>query len=149
MKIMDLSDLYIEGTIVKQPTSREEIQELLRLAARSMSDACISGLSTNGKFKLAYEAALQLSSIPLRCAGYRSRGGSHHWSVFHVLPEVMGEEAVEIADYFQACRGKRSAATYHRASVVTEAESNELVREVEEFDRLLRRWLRSNYPEYA
>lgn len=146
---MTLQDSLHSGSIVQQPTSRAEIQELLRLAARSIGDANAAGLSPEGRFKLAYEAALQLSTIALRCAGYRTKGEGHHWTLFNALPDVMGPEVGELADYFQVCRGKRSAATYHASSAVSRDEADELFREVEEFDITIRRWTKDNYPQYA
>ena len=104
---MSLDDLLKGGNLAKETSSRAEVQELFRVAARSLRDAAIPGLSAEGKFALAYDAALQLSTIPLRCAGYRTRGEGHHWTVFRVLPELMGPEFEELADYFQSCRSKR------------------------------------------
>jgi uncharacterized protein (UPF0332 family) len=114
-----------------------------------MRDAAVSGLSLEGQFNHAYEAVLLLATIPLRCAGYRTRGESHHFAVFDALPELMGEEMKETARYFQACRRTRSQATYYRASVVTRSEVDELSREAEAMDRNVRLWLKSNYPQYA
>jgi len=146
---MTLRQLLDSERLALEPTSRAEIQELLRVSARSMRDAAVSGLSLEGQFNHAYEAVLLLATIPLRCAGYRTRGESHHFAVFDALPELMGEEMKETARYFQACRRTRSQATYHRASVVTRSEVDELSREAEAMDRNVRLWLKSNYPQYA
>jgi len=145
---MSFQDLVNGRSIDQQPTSRTEIQELLRVAARSLRDADAKGLSPEGRFALAYDGALQLSTIALRCAGYRTRGEGHHWAVFDALPDMIDDTA-DIAGYFQTCRAKRSTAIYRRASVVSEAEADELVREVGEFDRLVRKWLKAEYPQYA
>ncbi|OFX16549.1 MAG: hypothetical protein A2Z18_06180 [Armatimonadetes bacterium RBG_16_58_9] len=146
---MNFEDLVKGGNVVEQETRINEIQELLRMAARSLQDANARGLSPEGRFALAYDAALQLSTIPLRCKGYRTRGEGHHWCVFTALPGVMGNDVSDIADYFQACRAKRVRALYHQSSVVSRTEADELYREAEEFDKLVRKWLRMAYPQYA
>jgi hypothetical protein len=146
---MGLQDLIDGGNVVRQDTSRNEIQELLRVVARSIQDANAGGLSPEGRFALAYDGALLLSTIPLRCAGYRTRGEGHHWSVFNALPDILSEEASEIADYFQVCRAKRSSAMYHQSSVVSGDEADELFAEVEAFDTFVRKWLKTHYPQYA
>lgn len=146
---MGFHDLVSGGNTVQQDSSRNEIQELLRVAARSLQDANARGLSPEGRFALAYDGALQLSTIPLRCKGYRTRGEGHHWTVFNVLPDSLGESITEIADYFQTCRAKRSSAIYHQSSAVSRAEADELFTEVESFDMQVRKWLKGNYPQYA
>ncbi|MEN6371541.1 MAG: SAV_6107 family HEPN domain-containing protein [Armatimonadota bacterium] len=146
---MGFKDLVDGGNIVQQETSKSEIQELLRVAARSLQDANAEGLSPEGRFALAYDAVLQLSTIPLRCKGYRTRGEGHHWAVFNALPDIMGDKTAEIADYFQTCRAKRSTAIYHQSSVVSRTEADELYKEAEEFDKLVRRWLKDEFPQYA
>jgi len=146
---MGLQCLIDGGNIIKQETSRNEIQELLRVTARSLSDANAKGLSPEGRFALAYDGALQLSTISLRCYGYRTRGEGHHWAVFNALPDIMGKDVIDIADYFQTCRAKRSIAIYHQSTVVSNTEADELFKEVEEFDKLVRKWLKTEYPQYA
>ena len=146
---MSLDDLIKGGNIVRQDTARSEIQELLRVAARSIHDANIPGLSPEGRFALAYDAALELATVPLRCSGYRTRGEGHHWAVFSVLAELMGEDSEELVDYLQTCRSKRSMAIYHRASVVSKAEADELCKEAERLDIQVRKWLKANFPHYS
>lgn len=146
---MTLRDLLSSGNIVKQQTSRAEIQELLGVAARSLKDARVERLSPEGRFALGYDGVLQLATVVLRCHEYRTRGEGHHWAVFDVLPELMDVDVVELAQYFQTCRSKRSAAIYHRASVVTKSEVVELLNSAYEFERLVRDWLKRCYPQYA
>lgn len=146
---MSFEDYVRGGNIVREGTSRAEIQELLCVAARSLKDAHAPGLSPEGRFAFAYDAALELSTIPLRCKGYRTRGQGHHWTIFNVLPELMGKEVEDLADHFQTCRGKRSTAIYRLSSVVTQTEADALCKEVGRFRRSVERWLEADYAEYA
>jgi len=79
---MSFDDLIKGGNVVKQHVSQREITELLNVAARSIHDAGIKGLSPEGRFALAYDAALQLATIPLRCSGYRTRGEGHRLPLY-------------------------------------------------------------------
>lgn len=146
---MTLKNLLSGGNIVTQPTSKAEIQELLRVAARSLKDARVERLSPEGRFSLGYDGVLQLATIVLRCNDYRTRGEGHHWAVFDVLPELMDVDVTQLAAYFQSCRSKRSSAMYHRYSVVTKAEVVELLNSAYEFERLVRDWLKRLFPQYS
>lgn len=146
---MSFDDFIKGGNIVKQDTSKAEVQELLAVASRSLRDANALGLSSEGRFTFAYDAALQLSTIPLRCAGYRTRGQGHHWTIFNVLPDLMGKDVEELADHFQTCRGKRSTAIYRQSSVVTKAEADALCDQAHAFAASVRQWLSENYPQYV
>lgn len=146
---MGFKDLIDSGNVIKQETSRNEIQELLRVAARSLQDANVKGLSPEGCFTFAYNGALQLATIPLRCKGYRTRGEGHHWTVFSALSDFMGDDMNDIADYFQTCRTKRSLAIYHQSSAISRNEADELYFETEQFDKLVRKWLKKEYPQYS
>jgi len=146
---MSLQDLVKSRDVIEQKTSKSEVQGLLGLARRSLSDAALDGLSAEGRFKLAYEAALQLSTVPLRCAGYRTRGQAHHWAIFHVLPEVMGEAEKNAADYFESCRGKRATAVYGPSATVSQTEADALLKEVTEFQKRVAEWLGNEHPEFA
>jgi len=146
---MSLQELLKGGGIVRQESSRQEVTELLRVAARSIADAGVGGLSSEGRFALAYDAVLQLATIPLRCRGFRTRGEGHHWAVFDALPDLVDFDVAATADYFQTCRVKRSTAIYRMASVVADSEASELCQAAESFDVQIRRWLKREFPQYA
>jgi hypothetical protein len=146
---MNLQNSLASGSLIEQPTSRNEIQELLKVASRWQLDANVDRLSLEGRFNSAYEAALRLAVVALRCAGYRTRGEGHHYVVFDVLPDIIGDEVRELSEYLQTCRKKRNTSAYHQASVVSLREVIELVAEVDDFERLIRRWLKENYPEFS
>lgn len=146
---MSLKDLLDEGRLEKRETSKQEILDLLRLAARGLDDARVEQVSLDGRFNHAYDAALALAIIPLRCAGYRTKGEGHHYAIFDVLPEIMGKEVRGMARFLQTCRKIRNLSTYSRSGVVTRGEVLELIAQTLEFEQMVRHWLRTNYPEYS
>jgi hypothetical protein len=146
---MGLADLYSKGKIEERPASKKEIADLLSLADIHLKDAYAEGVSIDGRFNHAYDAVLVLANIPLRCMGYRTKGEGHHSAVFEALPEIMGKELSELASYYQTCRVKRNTSTYSKAHVTSKTEMQEIIKEAEDFSRLVRRWLKEKYPQFC
>lgn len=145
---MSLRRLRAQKRLRSHKATQEEIQALLDVARRDLSDASVQTLSTDRRFLIAYEAALTLATIPLYCSGYETYGRGHHWLTFTVLPDLMGEEFSSHAEYFDLCRTKRNIGTYDRGGEITETEAEELIEEASGFFRLVEKWLRDNYPEF-
>ncbi len=143
---MRLKKLLAEGQLRKHKTSAREIAELLVIVERDLKDADQRVLSVDRRFATAYNAALQLATIALHAAGYRTAGHGHHWATFHLLPEVMGSKALNRADYLDACRTKRNVADYDRAGEVSEVEMAEILDEVCKFRTDVIGWLESRHP---
>ena len=121
---MPLKELLAEGRLRPHRSSRREIRDLLRVADRDLKDAAVKAISIDLRFQTAYQAALQLATIVLASSGYRAIGQGHHWATFKVLPELLGQEFQEIADYLDQCRGKRNLSDYDRAGEISEGEAN-------------------------
>jgi uncharacterized protein (UPF0332 family) len=145
---MNLDRLLAQGRLRPHSTTKEEIQEMIRIAMRDLNDAVIPGLSSDRRFFIAYEAALTLATIPLYCSGYETHGQGHHWMTFLVLAEVMGSEIRELADYFDLCRTKRNVGTYDRGGQISQSEAEEIITEVNQFHSTIEEWLRINHPEF-
>lgn len=143
---MRLKKLLAEGQLRKHKTSPREMEELLAVVERDLKDADQPGLSLDRRFATAYNAALQLATITLHAAGYRTAGHGHHWATLHVLPEIMGSKAQNRADYLDACRTKRNVADYDRAGEISEVEVAEILDEVGKFRSDLLKWLRTHHP---
>lgn len=137
-----------EGRLRSHKTTKEEIQDLLDVSQRDLSDAAVTGLSTDRRFLIAYEAALTLATIPLYCTGYETYGRGHHWLTFRTLPDVMGSEFTELADYFDVCRTKRNIGTYDRGGQISETEVEELLDEVRKFKELVEEWLHQHHSDF-
>jgi hypothetical protein len=125
------------------------VRELLDLVQRALDDARVESISTDWRFAAAYDAALTLATIPLECAGYRTRGAGHHATTFEALQLVMGAGFRETGDYFERCRKKWNEVAYRRAGVVSASETEELIRSVLAFREQVQEWLRENHPQLA
>lgn len=89
---MSLSSFLDNGRLRRHTTSLEEISDLFRVVDRDLEDASLDQLSADRRFATAYNAALQLATIALHCAGYRTAGYAHHFITIQVLPEIMGDQ---------------------------------------------------------
>ena len=105
---MNLESLLSQGRLRRREATRGEIQGLLQVVRRDLKDAAVPGLSIDRCFLTAYEAALNLATIPLRCAGYETHGPGHHWTIFLTLPLTMSEGVRDLAIYLESCRNKRN-----------------------------------------
>lgn len=119
---------------------------MLAVVERDLRDAAVRGLSAERRFLIAYEAGLTLATVPLYCAGFETHGAGHHWVTFQLLPEVMGKEFSELAEYFDVCRTKRNVGTYDRAGEISSGEADEITKEVTSFNVEVKKWLRAKHP---
>ncbi len=136
-----------EGRLQQHKTSVKEIADLLKVVDRDLADASIKEISADRRFATAYNAALQLATIVLHASGYRAGKTGHHWVTFKILPEVMGPEAQERADYFNSCRSTRNVTDYDRAGVVADATADEILEEAKSFKAEVLKWLKVSHPE--
>jgi hypothetical protein len=89
---MSLEEWLRNSWVQRFDPTLPEIQQLLRVVDRELSDARAKGISTDGKFAHAYTAALQLCMVPLRASGYKvPKGGSHHKRAIDSLRYTLGE----------------------------------------------------------
>ncbi len=129
---MNLKKWINEGRLLPHSTNKNEIKNLFKLVDRDLKDAKIKQLSADRRFATAYNAALQLATIVLHAAGYRTKGGSggHHWVTILSLPDVMEKIQKTRSDYFDACRAKRNVTDYDRVGEISESDLKELLNEV-------------------
>lgn len=143
---MSLTDLLKEGRLRRHRTSHEEIKALLGIAERSIADASVQAVSADARFAMAYNAILQLATIPLCCHGYRARGEGRHFTTCQTLTDTMGPDQSDRVAYFDDCRKKRNIAEYDRAGEVSQQEVEELLAEAKAFMGEVKQWLWDKYP---
>src|SRR3712207_5675945 len=101
---MTWHELLAAKRVAPEPTSKQELDELREVVARNLQDAQLAGLSSDGKFSMAYNAARTLANMVVRCEGYRVKHqGGGHYNTF------LGLEAAEptfaaMAAYLDVCR---------------------------------------------
>jgi hypothetical protein len=136
------------GWLRAHNTSSEEVDSILALVDRDLSDAAREEVSTDWRFNIAYNAGLQLATVALYVAGYRAgRGQSKHYRVIQALPLVMGERFSGISAYLDNCRRKRNVSEYDTIGTISEKEAADLLRTVLELKVEVLKWLQQGYPE--
>lgn len=138
---------YVDKKIIKkEPTSKEEISDLLKMVER---DIRISGevSDLDWSFGIVYNAALKLANILLRASGYRTSGQGHHMNAFLLVPEFLGQDRKDDADYLDSCRRKRNIVEYDRVGAVSQTDVEEIREFVKEFQSDVMEWLKENYSE--
>ncbi|MEW6252062.1 MAG: hypothetical protein AB1716_15595 [Planctomycetota bacterium] len=144
---MTWSELETQRRVVKEPTTKSEIDELRALAARNLRDAALPQLSADGRFSMAYNAARTLAIVSIRVCGYRVKQfGGAHYNTFLALPTAMGASHDTLAMYFDGCRQTRNDLSYGAASVVSDSDADELCTMTAEFRDAVEAWLRANHP---
>jgi uncharacterized protein (UPF0332 family) len=144
---MTWSELQQQRRVAKEPTTKSEIDNLRALAQRNLEDAAVSGLSSDGRFSIAYNAARTLATIAIRASGYRvkqTRGA--HYNTFLALPIAMGASFETLAAYFNNCRQTRNEINYGAASIVSESDATELLKKTTEFRVRVEEWLHADHP---
>jgi hypothetical protein len=91
----------------------EEVAAYWRKALRAYGDSLVPGLSPQGAFNAAYEAALDAATALVREAGYRVQSRSrHHWAAFYALQGLGDAELEGFGAELDASRSGRHQNVY-------------------------------------
>lgn len=145
---MTWQELLRQKRVQRLPTEREEIEALRRVVERDLADAAISGLSTDARAGLSYDAARAAATMAIRASGYRVRGLRGHETTFEALSALTGPLR-QYAAYFQVLRIKRNALTYATAGDTSDAEADEALEQAGALFADVEAWLARQHPEFS
>ena len=143
---MSLATWASNGWLVSHQPSRQEINDLLGLAQRDLTDARTAGLSADWRFNIAYNATLQSATAALAAAGYRAAREAHHFRILQSLQFTIGADRKTLSQLDQF-RKKRNIGGYERAGGVSELEVSEMLALARRVHEEVITWLRGNRPE--
>ena len=143
---MTLGQWEHHGWLKVEPTSRDEITNLLAIVERDLRDAA-GRISLDWRFGIAYNAALKLCAVLLRAEGYRPVHGLQHYRTIAAMPLILGPARKLDANYLDACRTKRNTVEYDYIGGVSSGEVDELLAFAKEFRNIVLHWLNENHPE--
>lgn len=133
-----------------EAATKQELDELRALARRNLADAALPGLSADGQFSMAYNAARTIATLAVRAAGYRiKQTGGAHYNTFLALETALGPAAATLAAYLDTCRITRNELSYDATNVVSESDAAELAVKAQELFNLVEDWIARNHPELA
>jgi hypothetical protein len=144
---MSLENWLRSGYLSSHQATVAEVQKLFGLVDRELSDAAVQGLSADGRFMHAYDAALQLCKLALHVSGYEvGKMKGHHAYTINSLEFTVGRQASEIT-YLSTCSTKRHQSLYDSAGVVSEQDAQDLLQTGSQLRAEVLRWLRATYPK--
>ncbi len=143
---MTLQSWLKSGWLIEHKTSKEEITELLAIVNRDLSDCKIQNLSSDWKFNIAYNAALQAATIVLAACGYRAVREAHHYRIIQSLSLTMKlpSSLVQQLDRF---RKKRNVGGYERTGSISDQEVDEMIALSEHLAGVVKSWLETNHAK--
>ena len=145
---MSLEQWLQSGWLRQVETTVADIQKLFQVVDRDLSDAKAHGLSVDGRFQHAYDAALQLCIIALKASGYVVRKGQgHHKYSIEALRHTLGVQWANTADHIERCSRLRGQAVYERIGVVSDQDATDLLDAAEQLRGDVIGWLKANYLE--
>ena len=147
---MDWKRLIAERRVEAAPrASKPELDELRVMVERNLGDAELAGISDEGRFSMAYNAARLVAVMAIRVSGYRVKQPGAHFNTFQALAAVEAPGIAAMASYLDICRVKRNEVSYVRAHDVTGVEAAELLRKARQFWAAVKAWIVARRPSLA
>jgi hypothetical protein len=145
---MTWAKLLANNTVTALSPTKNELDSLRSIVARSLKDVVVPGLSADARFIMAYDAARTLSLIIVRAAGYRPRAVGGHYNTFVAL-EMADPAFAAFTAYFDGCRIKRNASEYDFAGGVSDTDADGLLMTVRQFAIDAEAWVKMHHPALA
>jgi len=135
------------GWLKPEPTSPEEIRDLLGIVSRDLADASVEAISDDRRFEAAFSAARTAANAALRACGYRTTTQpGHHQKAIESLELTLQAESMLIQK-LRVLSKKRNATSYDAAGNVSQQELDQAIQVAHEHQNSVIAWLRKNHPE--
>src|SRR3990172_4745734 len=131
---MSIDRLVQEGSIHPFRATQPEIAKVMGIANRDLSVAeRIMGESLDLCYSIAYNAVLQACRAYMFHMGYRPATSEAHKATFEFMQLTVEEHLKSTIDYFDRARKKRHRITYEAPGLVSEKETEQLIKKAKEF----------------
>ena len=146
---MSLQHLLQIGHLIEHQPTVAEVRGLLGVVDREIADAGVTGLSDDGRFTHAYDAALLLCKLALHASGFEvpKRAPGHHNVWINSLELTLGESFREVANHILKSSKLRHASLYDFAGVVQKQDARELLAGAQQLRSEVVSWLRAKHPK--
>jgi hypothetical protein len=135
------------GWLKAEPSSRDEIRDLMGIIARALKDSQVEAISEDLRFQAAFSAALTAANVALRASGYRTRVQTgHHQKIVESL-ELTLKSDPKLVQKLKVFSKKRNATSYDAAGNVSEQELEQAIQVANELQENVTAWLKQNHPE--
>jgi len=130
-----------------EPSSANEVGNLLGIVERALADAKVEAISDDLRFQAAFSAALTAANIALRACGYRTRVQTgHHQKIVESLEFTLHADP-RLIQKLRVFSKKRNATSYDAAGGISAHELQEAIRVAGELQQSVTVWLNSYHPE--
>ncbi len=131
----------------REPTSPQEILDLLGIVDRSMSDAAVEAISDDLRFYTTFNALLALANTALRANGYRTTNQQgHHTRTLETLECPIGADQKLIRKLL-AFSKKRNVASYDSAGSISDQGLEQILSTAAYLRHTVETWLPTTHPE--
>jgi hypothetical protein len=144
---MTLRNWLKSGWLIEHKPTKQETLDLLGIVDRDLQDCRIAGLSPEWRLNIAYNAALQAATAALAVCGYRAAREAHHFRIIQSLAFTIRPET-SVIQQLEGFRKKRNLGAYDRMGIISDHEADEMIRLAEMLRDGVRRWLRSEFPQF-
>lgn len=143
---MSLEKWAAYGWLKTEPTSREEIKDLLAIVDRDLKDAKVAAISDDRRFEAAFSAARTAANIALRASGYRTVAQvGHHTKTIESLELTIKADS-KMLQKMRTFSKKRNVTSYDSAGNVSKQELELVIKTAAELHSQVVAWLKKNYP---
>ena len=144
---MSLEKWVEYGWLRQEPTSPNEIKDLLGIVDRSLADSKVEAVSTDLRFIAAFNAALCAATTALRASGHRTvTQAGHHVKTIDSL-ELTVKTNPKLIQRFKTFNNKRNKSVYDVAGAVSDQELEAMVKLAIELKEEVVDWLQKFHPE--
>ena len=145
---MSLQSWLQMGYLSNHQATVAEVRNLLGVVDRELADSGVSGLSDDGRFTHAYDAALLLCKLALHVSGYevQKRTAGHHSHWINSLEFTLGEEHMDTVIHLSKSSKMRHTSLYDRAGIVQKQDADDLLETAQQIRADVMTWLHSQHP---
>jgi hypothetical protein len=145
---MSLQNWLQIGHLTNHQATVAEVGNLLGVVDRELADAGVTGLSDDGRFTHAYDAALLLCKLTLHASGFevQKRAPGHHSLWINSLEFTLGPAHKGTLVHLSKCSKLRHISLYDHAGVVQKQDADDLLDAARQLRADVLNWLHSQYP---
>jgi len=134
------------GWLKVEPTSPQEIKNLLDIISRGLKDAKVEAISDDLRLIAAFNAALTAASVALRACGYRvSPQQGHHMKMIDTMEYTLKSDTSLIRK-MRVISKRRNTTSYDSAGSVSAQELEQAINVADELQQHVTAWLKENHP---
>jgi hypothetical protein len=137
--VTTLDNLVRIGQLKPEPPSDDEIAGYLRKASIYLRDAALEGISSAGRFMLAYDAVHALAFVALRSKGYRPDAARGHRAVVFQTLEMTVGAPKELWVALDRYHTRRNASEYAGMVEASKAEADDLLELAQQLEALCKK----------